>query len=589
MIKKNDLLFLAILIFIFFFFCFFFIYLIDRYSGLIVLKKSILYITIIVESLIFSYLSTIYLKNFYLYKKRIFGSIIKFKILNYIILNLIITFMFFTSFNYFYNFNYERRKNIYTINSRLDSINLVYYDYLAKLNQNIKSILNKIEEKKIMDKYIINENKTIKDNKIEIDKILTENQNRILSKQDLEILDNIVFIKKNDLNILNKINKDVEKNIFNKLKNTDFNKENFFIIDYESFYYYVVIYNNYFLIYYPKEQEIFKINNYLYDINIYLKKEYNNILYSPVVQLLLYISFFIPFIFIQIFITISYVERFNKPLTLLLKGFENLTYDEYKLIKTRKSKDEIYYLIESFNNMQKELLKQKTFAHLKTQYDYYKKITNKIAHEIKNPLTPINLSLQLILKKYPYNDEYKAYLEEKVNLAIEHLNQIKFISEKLYFIDSLTEHETTEEINLYDYLNEIKEKWESESIKIYLKNFIDNKEKIFLKINIQNLNSVFTNLIINSVESKKKDLIIEMIIRKNEKNEVIVDYIDNGPGIPKEIKNIVFEPFYTTKSGGSGLGLYIIKSILNNYNYNIEILYDREKGVHFVINFGRLL
>lgn len=536
---------------------------IKRFSRVVVLKSYFVYSFLFFECFIFSFLLSFYLKSFLLYKKRIFGNLIKFKILNYLIINLLITFLIFTSFNYFYNFNIERRNNFYTINNNIENINQILDNFLIEEKEKLIKLSDFIYKQNINKK-----------NLYLLSNFVAENLNQNLN--------NFKYINKSNEIILKNLNNDFENYVLeNYLKIKKESEFNYDIIEYQNKFYILSYYNNVTLIYYPSNQELFKMNKYFYYINTAYKKEFNNFLYSPIANILIYISIFIPLIFIQIIISINYINKFNKPLTLLLKGFENLTYEEYKLIETKKSKDEIYYLIESFNSMQKELFRQRTLTTFRNQYESYKKITHKVAHEIKNPLTPINLSLQLILKKYPYNDDFKNYLEEKIKVALNHLNQIKEISEKLYFLDNIDESEN-ETIDILEYFDNLIKKWSTDDVKIVLNNTIKENRDLIVIMNKNSFDSIFSNLIINSMEARKKDLEIEIILR-NEENKVIVDYIDNGPGIPKEISSIVFEPFYTTKRHGTGLGLSIVKSLLNKYGHNIEIVYDRNIGVHFRI------
>ncbi|MCX8058746.1 MAG: ATP-binding protein [Spirochaetes bacterium] len=564
--NKNNIIFQILFLFVSLITFVFLFYLIKRFSRFIYLKSYITYSFLVIESVIFSYLVTFYIKGFILYKKRIFGNLIKFRILNYILINLVITFIIFTSFNFFYNFNKEKRNNFYNINSNIEKINYNLNEFINKDKEEIKNIFEFIYKNEIGSKNLLLLKKYI------------INNSRINFK-------NLIFIKNKDVIILNLLDENTKNYIFeNYLKLKNDLEFNFYLIELENNFLILSLYKDIVIVFHPVNQDLYKLNSLFFNLNTNFKKEYNNFLYSPLAHILIYISIFMPLIFIQIFIAINYVNKFNKPLNLLLKGFENLTYEEFKLIETKKSKDEIYYLIESFNSMQKELLRQKTLSIYKSQYESFKKITHKIAHEIKNPLTPITLSLQLILKKYPYNDEFKSYLEEKIKVALNHLNQIKQISEKLYFIENLETGEN-EEIELIQFFQDLINKWESEDVKILLKNKINDKNEIKIFINRQSLNSIFSNLIINSIEAKRKSLEIEIEINE-ENNKLVINYYDNGPGIPKEISNIVFEPFYTTKDNGTGLGLSIIKSILSKYGYNIEIVYDRKIGVHFKIDLG---
>ena len=110
-------------------------------------------------------------------------------------------------------------------------------------------------------------------------------------------------------------------------------------------------------------------------------------------------------------------------------------------------------------------------------------------------------------------------------------------------------------------------------------NYIE-KENYELTGDINQLTRVFTNLINNSIQAIDKNGHIEITV-KSKKTDLEIHIIDDGNGIPKELKQQIFEPQFTTKSNGKGLGLAMVAQILQNHNGDITLIDSQGKGAYF--------
>lgn len=204
-----------------------------------------------------------------------------------------------------------------------------------------------------------------------------------------------------------------------------------------------------------------------------------------------------------------------------------------------------------------------------------------IAHEIRNPITGINISLDM--------------LKESANLTE---NQVKSIDKILKELSDIEELITS----LLEISKPSTLKLKQENIGVFIKDFINRVRDIALKKNIEirhnelspliayidrkRLNQVFMNLFNNSTEAMKEGGTIEIWL-KEEKEDILISFKDRGVGIKKEIIDKIYEPFYTTKREGTGLGL-ITKGIVEAHNGKIDVRSDGKSYTEFLITIPKM-
>ena len=205
-------------------------------------------------------------------------------------------------------------------------------------------------------------------------------------------------------------------------------------------------------------------------------------------------------------------------------------------------------------------------------------MARKLAHEIKNPLTPIQLSIDRIKEKYldKVGNEKKDFVTylSTINKQIKDIE--KLVNEfsdfarmpKPIFAKLNLKEVILRSISLY--------KLSDKKIKI---NFSQNGKKIFVNGDEEQLNRVYLNLIKNSVESindklnKNKDFSPKIDIEIFEDNDYIYNSIeDNGIGFDQSNIKKMVTPYYTTKAKGTGLGLAVVNKIINDHNGNINFI-----------------
>jgi two-component system, NtrC family, nitrogen regulation sensor histidine kinase NtrY len=201
-------------------------------------------------------------------------------------------------------------------------------------------------------------------------------------------------------------------------------------------------------------------------------------------------------------------------------------------------------------------------------------IARKIAHEVKNPLTPIKLSAERIEKKYQNKEFDNDEIKVLTNTISRQVDDIGKLIDEFSSFARMPEPEMKLD-NLSKCLNDSYLLF-SNSHKNINFNINIGKRDLFFQFDKFQISQCFNNLIKNAVEAVEKipNPLISINL-KTYKNNILIEIIDNGIGISKEKIGKIFEPYFTTKSKGTGLGLSIVKKIIEDHNGKIKI--DKNK------------
>lgn len=227
----------------------------------------------------------------------------------------------------------------------------------------------------------------------------------------------------------------------------------------------------------------------------------------------------------------------------------------------------------------------------------WREVARRIAHEIKNPLTPIQLSAQRIRRKYLSNDkepekgtefaEGKEVLDQCTEMIIKEVTSLKkMVNEFSQFAKLPESNPVLDDINLV--IQEVAGLYKNglpENVEI---NLALKEELPPFALDREQMKRVFTNLIDNavaSIPSEEKGLVSIRTLIKKSHNSIVVEVSDNGSGVPAKIKNQLFEPYITTKEGGTGLGLSIVNQIVSDHQGYIRYSALKPHGSQFAIEF----
>ena len=237
-------------------------------------------------------------------------------------------------------------------------------------------------------------------------------------------------------------------------------------------------------------------------------------------------------------------------------------------------KDEIGQLVDSYNNLMKEL-NEKTEQLIKSEKaGAWKKMARQIAHEIKNPLTPMRLSVQYLQKSFNdgekrglYSDDWSEKLDDFTSTMIQQIDTLNRIANAFSDFASLSA-QRIEKIDIVKEVREIIHLFKNNNVNFISKS---NLETVKIYIDRTHLTRVLNNLIKNSLQASKKETPVEVVVELDVRDSNCILLIkDNGTGIPREIQNKIFEPNFTTKNSGMGLGLAMVKKIMDDLKGKIS-------------------
>ena len=296
------------------------------------------------------------------------------------------------------------------------------------------------------------------------------------------------------------------------------------------------------------------------------------IIYIIVVTLLLFLS---------TSIAITFASRLTKPIINLIGASDSISKGALDVkVPEEETDEEFKELNKNFNIMIERLKEQQDKLLITERYEAWESVARKLAHEIKNPLTPIQLSIDSLREKYKNRlaDEgknFEKYLET-INRQIKDIE--KLVNEFSNF--ARMPRPILKKIDIIKLINK-----SLDFTKLSSKNSINLLSKLkkqYIKGDEDQLNRVFINLIKNSEESISEQLQKDPNFKGNIDIEIVAnnDYIvirltDNGIGITDAKKAMT--PYFTTKRTGTGLGLPIVTKIINEHSGNFSIKNRRDK------------
>ena len=252
-------------------------------------------------------------------------------------------------------------------------------------------------------------------------------------------------------------------------------------------------------------------------------------------------------------------------------------------IKINARSKEVKSLVESYNNMVDMLDKNVKELSKSNKEQAWREMAKQVAHEIKNPLTPMKLSVQSFERDFRNDKKNKDKVEDFSQTIIQQIDTMSSIASAFSnFAEMPTQQ--GEKLNIVKAVRLSLEIFKEKHIV-----FKSNEDKIIINIDRPQIVRIMTNLIKNAVQAceNTNSPSIKVSIKKMSKT-VSISVRDNGNGIQLNIRKNIFEPNFTTKSGGMGLGLGMVKNLVNSYEGKIDFESKVNKGTTFKITFPTL-
>mgnify|MGYP006144802941 FL=1 len=244
-----------------------------------------------------------------------------------------------------------------------------------------------------------------------------------------------------------------------------------------------------------------------------------------------------------------------------------------------KASSEIEILVDAYNNMIDQLEESATRLAKSEREQAWREMAKQVAHEIKNPLTPMRLSVQSFERKFnPEDENIKEKLKEYSQTLIQQIDVMSSIASAFSDFAKMPTQKK-EKIEIISIVKLALDIFNEKSVK-----YLTKEKELYAFLDKTQLIRIVTNLVKNALqatENEENPLINVEIISKGSKIKIVVS--DNGKGISEEVKDLIFEPKFTTKTSGMGLGLPMIKNIIEAYDGAISFTSNKGTGTVFTV------
>jgi two-component system, NtrC family, nitrogen regulation sensor histidine kinase NtrY len=270
-------------------------------------------------------------------------------------------------------------------------------------------------------------------------------------------------------------------------------------------------------------------------------------------------------------------------LQIIIRKFEEFSLTGKNQLLDWPYEDEIGLLIREYNRMVKKVEENAILLAQSERESAWREMARQVAHEIKNPLTPMKLNIQYLQQALKSNHPNVLQLTESVSESlIEQVDNLSHIASAFSDFARMPEAKP-EQLDLNELLYK--------SVELYLNNpdvtvtFEGTETTLIVNADRSQLLRVFSNLMQNAIEAAShtdQGLITVKLSRTENNGEISIE--DNGPGIAEEVKEKIFNPYFTTKGSGTGLGLAMTKKIIEFWKGRIWFETEEGTGTTFFIH-----
>ncbi len=281
--------------------------------------------------------------------------------------------------------------------------------------------------------------------------------------------------------------------------------------------------------------------------------------------------------------------RISRPIEALTSAAEDVAAGnwERKVEDSGASNDEVTRLIASFNQMTTELLRQRERAVQAERVAAWRELARRLAHELKNPLFPLQITVENLMKARQQNSaEFSEIFAESTTTLLAELNNLKKIVGRFSDFSKMPTPRL-QEVSVNQLLEEI--------ARLFAPQLSSSAKPIKLEASLTAgdttisgdpdlLRRAFENLVLNAIDAMPGGGTLG--IETSAKNDIVaVEIADTGAGLTQEETKRLFTPYYTTKQHGTGLGLAIVQSVISDHGASITVSSSPGKGTKFRMEF----
>ena len=305
-----------------------------------------------------------------------------------------------------------------------------------------------------------------------------------------------------------------------------------------------------------------------------------------ILEVFYYGVFFFPPLLMTMIIAISFTRRITNPIAELTDGTRRVAEGDFSVQILARQGDELGLLVRSFNAMVQDLEKSRAALVKAEKISIWQNMAQQLAHEIKNPLTPIKLSAERVLRRWRNEpQEVGGIIEGSMLAIIQETEGLSILLDEFRTLSRPMEPSKSW-IKFGEVVPEVTIPYQSSHPRVaFDMEHVD--ENLVMKIDKSQFSRVLTNLIINAIDAMDGSGSIEIrteLVKKRGMQFCRITVKDSGKGISQEESAHVFTPYFTTKESGTGLGLPIIERIVSDHGGSIWFNSDEGMGTVFFID-----
>jgi len=296
-----------------------------------------------------------------------------------------------------------------------------------------------------------------------------------------------------------------------------------------------------------------------------------------------FINLYLILFLASVIVALVLSDKITQPLSLIRQKLRGIQLGKKNEQINYQAEDEIGALIREYNHKVDELAESVEMLAKSERESAWREMAKQIAHEIKNPLTPMKLNIQYLQRaKEEGKEHYDDFFERVTKNLIEQIDTLSGIATEFSNFAQIPKAKN-EVFNLIEVLQNVCSLFEpNQNLHFSLETGSLSELRVYA--DKEQFSRAFLNLIKNGIQAIPVDQIGEMRITVQSKDSVVLITIsDNGMGISQEAQDNMFQPNFTTKTSGMGLGLSIVKSIVDNFGGKIWYTSEPGKGTTFYI------
>ncbi len=288
-------------------------------------------------------------------------------------------------------------------------------------------------------------------------------------------------------------------------------------------------------------------------------------------------------ILISVVLALIISNRITEPLRFIRESLKNLKLDQANRAIEWNSNDEIGELVDEYNRTLNELVQSAELLAKSEREHAWREMAKQVAHEIKNPLTPMKLSIQMLERSMNDGaDDLNERITRTAKTLIEQIDTLSNIATEFSSFAQMPKS-NIERVDLRHLLESTVQLYQNSEVSVSL--HLPIEEGCMVNADKEQLLRVFNNLIKNSIQAIPEERAGQIVVElSKEKSNWIVSVSDNGSGIEDDLRDRIFVPNFTTKSSGMGLGLAMVKNIVESVNGEIWFESEIDKGTVFYIS-----